>query len=82
MLTDVEEYRPNRNWIRLGDKVRCSPVVGGKFRATVTRIRADEDGVIVEVEVYGGKANHEKVRTFPPERIARLAQSRVVSREE
>jgi hypothetical protein len=79
VLTKVDGYQPNRNWIRVGDRVRCSPTVGGKFKATVRRILVDDDGIVVEVDVYGGKANHEKLRTFPPEKITRLAQSRVES---
>jgi hypothetical protein len=70
-LVPVPEYRPGRNYIRVGDTVRCHPRVGRRFDAKVRKILT-RDGEVVEVEVFGGGM----IRTFVPERIIRKAQSR------
>jgi len=77
--TEVIEYRAGRNFVRVGDTVKCKPISGFSFRAKVRRILADESG-IVEVEVVRGiedPSGHCGFRTFRPCRISRVAQSRV-----
>lgn len=80
-LIPVAGYQPNRNWIRVGDTVKCRPLAGGRFEARVRSILADEEGVVREVEVYGGRGGRAAIRTFSPERITRMAQSRVEEKE-
>lgn len=77
----IGEYRPagTRNFIRLGDTVKCKPASGTSFRAIVKSIR-QVNGAVREVEVYGGKSGYEKVRTFFPDQISRVAQSKVEAR--
>ena len=77
-LKDVGEFRPGRNFIRIGDFVRCRPLVGGPFDATVRRIRVDEvTGEAREVEVVGGRPGHPvAIRTLPPARIQRRAATK------
>jgi hypothetical protein len=77
-LIDVDEYRPGRNFIRIGDPVRCRPLVGGPFDATVRRIRVDEvTGEAKEVEVVGGRPGHPvAIRTLAPTRIQRRAATK------
>lgn len=70
-------YRHNRNFIRPGDIVKCHPVSGVSFRATVQYIKQrDSDGEI-EITVVGGRSGVKQWRTFNPDRITRLAQSRL-----
>lgn len=73
---EVDSFRPGRNFIRVGDPVRCTPVHGRAFEATVVRIRADaESGEVVEIDVVGGpKGRARAIRTVRPERIARRAR--------
>lgn len=78
-MTNLTEYRPNRNFIRVGDTVKCKPTVGKSFKAKVTRIIQHDDGQI-EIEVVGGINGHNAFRTFLPERIERIAQTRVEER--
>lgn len=80
-LHEVEGYQPNRNWVRVGDRVKCRPLSGGRFEAKVRKILADEEGVIREVEVVGGRGGRSHIRTFRPDRITRMAQSRIEERE-
>lgn len=80
-LIPVAGYQPNRNWIRIGDTVMCRPVAGGRFEAKVRSIKADQEGVIREVEVFGGRGGRAAIRTFAPDKIQRMAQNRVESRE-
>lgn len=72
----LTEYREGRNFIRIGDTVKCKPISGNRFRATVWAIRAEEDGTVVEVTVIR-QGDHGGFRTFRPEKISRVAQSRV-----
>ena len=83
-LIDVDEYRPGRNFIRIGDPVRCRPLVGGPFDATVRRIRVDEKtGEAREVEVVGGRPGHPvAIRTLPLTRIQRRAATKAGQRLE
>lgn len=73
----MSEYRHGRNYVRIGDIVKCRPLVGTSFKAPVTGIRRNAVGV-VEITVVGGRQGYKAYRTFTPERIARVAQSRVV----
>ena len=75
----VDEYRHNRNFIRIGDIVTCRPKVGGPFRAKVLRIlvEAEDPTNVREVDVIGGYKDEKAFRTFRPDNITRLAQSRL-----
>ena len=77
-LKDVGEFRPGRNFIRVGDLVRCRPRVGGPFDATVRHIRVDEEtGEVREIEVVGGRPGRPvAIRTLPPTRIQRRAATK------
>jgi hypothetical protein len=83
-LKDVGEFRPGRNFIRIGDPVRCRPPVSGPFNATVRRIRVDEEtGEAREVEVVGGRPGHPvAIHTLPPTRIQRRAATKAGERLE
>ncbi len=83
-LKDVGEFRPGRNFIRIGDPVRCRPLVGGPFDATVRRIRVDEEtGEAKEVEVVGGRPGHPvAIRTLAPTQIQRRAATKAGQRLE
>ncbi len=73
----INEYRPGRNFIRVGDTVKCAPLSGNRFKATVRKIVTDADtGKVVEVEV-ARQGDYRQIRTFRPERVTRVAQSRV-----
>ena len=75
----VNEYRRGRNFIRVGDVVRVKSSKGRRdgFEARVRLIRKDKrTGEVAEVEVFGGRRGHAMVRTFVPERIERVAQTR------
>jgi hypothetical protein len=81
-LTQVDRYRNGRRFITIGDVVRVLATPGRRngFLARVRAIKVDAaTQEVVEVEVYGGPAGHEMVRTFRPERIGR-ARSTAVSR--
>jgi hypothetical protein len=69
---ELTEYRHNRNWVRLGDQVRCKPLQGSSFVASVRRIIQTPTGI--EVEVIDPRTHH--FRTFTIQRIVRKAQSR------
>jgi hypothetical protein len=73
--TLLSEYRPGRNFIRPGDLVKCKPVTGVSFRATVCEIREYADGVVT-IEVLGGPGGHRAFRSFLANRVSRLAQSK------
>jgi len=77
-MNRVNEYRPGRNYIRVGDTVRVRPRVGRPFAGRVTEIHADDTGSITEVCVIGGpKGRPVASRTVVPSCITRMAQSRV-----
>jgi len=76
-LKTATEYRPNRNYVHLGDPVQCRPRVGWPFPAVVVRVRVDDNGVCQEVDVYGApRGRPPATRTFHPSRITRKAVSR------
>lgn len=74
MTTDLIEIRLGRNFVRIGDTVKCSPHVGRRFLARVLSIN-EVDGT-VQVTVYGGPAGRALTRTFTTDRISRVAQTR------
>jgi hypothetical protein len=81
----VSEYRRGRNFIRVGDVVRVKALPGKRdgFEARVRAIAVDErSGEPVEVEVFGGYRGRAMVRTFRPDRIERVAQTRRGERRE
>lgn len=80
-LVPVEEYRPDRNFIRLGDTVKCKPLSGRSFRAKVLRIMADDEGTVIEIEVVR-MGDRVQFRTFRPERITRLVQTKTRAAKE
>lgn len=85
-LSNTTRYRRGRNYIHVGDIVRVRAMPGRRtaFEAKVRAIKVDEQtGEVVEIEVFGGRRGREMVRTFVPERIERVAQSRAgVPREQ
>jgi hypothetical protein len=84
-MTEVNEYRRGRNYIRLGDRVRIRPSPGRRngFDAVVHGIRIDEStGAVREVDVFGGPSGRAMFRTFRPERIERLARHRRADRSQ
>ena len=74
-LVEVPLYRPNRNFVRVGDPVRVEPRVGKPFEARVLRILADrESGEVREVEVVGSRGDHPlAIRTVVPSCVHRRA---------
>jgi hypothetical protein len=84
-MVKVSEYRQGRNFIRVGDVVRVKALPGKRngFEAKVRAITVDEHtGEPVEVEVFGGARGRAMVRTFRPDRIERVAQTRRGERRE
>lgn len=78
-LATATRYRQGRNFINIGDVVRIRPTNGKRngFQARVRAIKVDATtGDPAEIEVFGGPAGRAMVRTFGPERIERLAQTR------
>lgn len=70
-------YRTGRNFVRVGDIVKCKPHQGVSFKAQVARIeQRDTDGEI-QVTVVGGSYGVKQWRTFFANRITRLAQNRL-----
>lgn len=72
----VDQWRPGRNYVRPGDRVRCRPPVGHSFVAIVKRIYADRTEHVREVEVYGGPPGRASVRQLRAEAVRRVAQTR------
>ncbi len=84
-MVKVSEYRQGRNFIRVGDVVRVKALPGKRngFEAKVRVITVDEQtGEPVEVEVFGGYRGRRMFRTFRPDRIGRVAQTRRGERRE
>lgn len=78
-LAEAERYRHGRNYIYVGDvvRIRARPGKRNGFQARVRAIGVDRvTGEVAEIEVFGGPNGREMVRTFGPERIERLAQTR------
>lgn len=78
-LQQATRYRRGRNFINVGDVVRVRSLHGRRngFQARVRGIKVDRlSGEVAEIEVFGGPAGKEMVRTFRPERIERVAQTR------
>lgn len=76
MKEELEAYRTGRNWIKVGDTVKCKPVSGNRFKATVIRITEDSGTGQLEIDVVR-QGDHRQLRTFTPSSITRVAQSRV-----
>lgn len=79
-LAETQRFRRGRNYISLGDivRIRARPGKRNAFKARVRAIRVDSvTGEVAEIEVFGGPSGREMVRTFGPERVERLAQTRV-----
>jgi hypothetical protein len=69
-MTNADEYRMTSHWtLKPGDNVKCKPLSGSRFLATVRKLKLNDDGELVEVEVVGGKNN--AIRTFSPDKISR-----------
>jgi hypothetical protein len=74
-LIDVHQYRPGRNFIRVGDPVRVILPRRQSFDATIHRMRANSQGEVVQVDVVGCKNGRcRAIRIFTPDRIARRAR--------
>lgn len=81
-MVEVSEYRVGRNFIRLGDKVKVKPSRPGKRDGCVARVRRikaeeGEGGAVREVEVAPLTGKYlGSVRTFLPDRIERMSQTK------
>jgi hypothetical protein len=73
-LHATNEWKPDHEFVRVGDTVNCKPVTGRKFRATVRRIMADDNEVVQEIEVV--PLHKAEFRTFHTDRVTRLVQSK------
>jgi len=61
--------------LKVGTDVKCKPRVGPKFKGQVTRILADDEGNVVEVEVLqisgtGTRQTKRQIRTMLPEAVS------------
>jgi hypothetical protein len=77
----ISEYRVGRNFIRVGDAVKITPSAPRKrdgFVAEVKEIEIDEQGNPKAIHVIGGKNG--AFRAIRPERIKRVAQSKIEKR--
>lgn len=77
----LEEYRPNRNFVRVGDMVACDPPgKARRFLATVTRIENTVPVTVhVKVEQRLNGSTHPqagRARAFTADRVTRVAQTR------
>jgi hypothetical protein len=75
----IRDPQGGRNMIRQGDIVRVRPSRPGArdgFNATFRTATVDDDGNVVDIEVYGGHGGRAAIRTLRPERIQRRAQTR------
>lgn len=81
---EVDEVRHGgRNFIRVGDTVKVSGDPGKRgFEATVRKIVVDDQGAVRWFEVYGGSGGRASMRVLRPERIKRMAQSKVARRHQ
>lgn len=75
-LHQVDEYRPSRNFIRVGDRVKVKPPIGSSYTGKVTAIWADDAGQVHQMDVFGGKKNRESTRTVYVTQVTRLAQTK------
>jgi hypothetical protein len=84
-MTDktLPRYRTGRNWVVLGDLVKCTPRVGTSFLGEVTRIDADDEGnptsvhVTTRMKMNGERHRHAGVsRAFTTDRLARVSRTR------
>lgn len=74
---ELQEYRVGRNWIRVGDTVHVKPSRPGRrdgFDSRVLRIRGNQSAGVAAVDVVDPRTGG--VRTLPPERIERKAQTK------
>lgn len=74
--TEIRDPQGGRNLIRQGDTVRVGPSKPGRkdgFDAEFRRAHV-VNGVVTEIEVFGGRRGRAAVRTFIPERIRRRVQ--------
>lgn len=80
-VNTIRDPQGGRNLIRSGDVVKVSGSAPGKHSFDATFVRAKvTGGRVVEVDVFGGTPNHEKYRSFFPERIhRRRGQSKQVA---
>lgn len=84
-LSTVRRFRRGRCFINVGDVVRVKATQGRRngFPARVRAIKVDPaTGEVIEVEVFGGASGRQMVRTFAPDRIERVAQTRLGARKE
>jgi hypothetical protein len=76
----VDEVRHGRNFIRKGDTVKVRPSREGRkdgFTAVFRGAKLDDDGNVRWVDVIGGpRGRVQHLRSFPLDRIRRLAQTR------
>lgn len=84
-LSTISRFRRGRCFINVGDIVRVKATQGRRngFPARVRAIKVDSaTGEVIEIEVFGGTPGRQMVRTFTPDRIERVAQTRLGARKE
>ena len=94
-VEEIKDPQGGRNYIRHGDGVKVTAGPGDKqsFKARFMYAVVDDDGVIVEVTVYGGKGFDPakpdmeqdavvKTRTLRPCRIRRMSQATIEARKQ
>lgn len=73
-VTVIRDPQGGRNFVRKGDTVHVDPSAPGRrdgFDARFIEAHVDGDGVVVDIEVYGGRDGRASVRTFRPGRVRR-----------
>ena len=75
----VDAYRVGRNFIRVGDVVKVRPSRPGKHDGFRGKVRAifQEGDAVTRVDVWGGANGGASLRSFTPDRLTRVAQSRL-----
>jgi len=82
-LHEIAETKRGRRTIAVGEQVKCRPVVGPAFVATVRRIMAEVGTeTVVEFEVVGGRRGGREFRTFAPDRVEPLPKKRTAKSDQ
>lgn len=74
-MNTIEEWRVGRNFVRVGDTVKVTADPGRRngHEAKVRSIEVDDDGEVITVHVVSMDRGF---RSYRPERIRRVAQTR------
>lgn len=80
---EIRDPQGGRNFIRRGDTVKVSPPGSTTFKARFHHAVLDDDGSIIEIEVFGGPAQRcPAFRTVRPHSVYRVAQTKGGERRE